>query len=122
MAVVVKTAWDRNCYVLWSGIAEGPIFIGTREEMRRVLLREGGSADERLDRADTEGTSLRRDHLTGPGGPSYGWGDEGWLVQQGSAPHRWLPRENLEAFTRAYLEGRRADAMALTKDIEVLPE
>lgn len=57
--LVIKPLSDVDEYVLWSLMAEGPIFVGTRREMLAFLgpAVDGQATVPRLDRADRTGTS-----------------------------------------------------------------
>lgn len=122
MGVVIKVSPEADLYVDWSVIAEGPMFLGNREQMfwrlttHGTLLASPDSPEEakaRLARADATGTSCPPDEYDNPAeGPSFGWGDKRWLADQ-----RWLMRADLEAYARAHLAGRYDDAQALTEPV-----
>lgn len=113
---VIKTAKNRDCYVIWSENVGSPTFIGTRADAGRRLKAWGEWGDgSKLDRADRYGSSARQ-------GADYGWDDKGWAVSDTDLPagagDRWLPRENLEAFARALDTGHKDVALALTRPVE----
>lgn len=59
---VVKAAPDEDLYAIYSTIVDAFVFIGTRGETRQRLLYEdgiNGRPDERMERADLNGTSSR---------------------------------------------------------------
>lgn len=114
---VVKADPDLDLYVLWSSIVDGPCESGTREEMVEILFFHDDAKyrfpdavrseiQERLDRADKNGTSAMWPR-EGPDAEG-GWEDDTFLVYSPPSPH-WtgpsiLPRENLRAWLESDLE------------------
>lgn len=101
---IIKAAKDRDLYMEWSTIVDGPTFIGNRAETLDYLIEEfgrTGQPEARLERADDVGTSALRD----PRSPNWAypldgaWEDTGFIVEQ----RGWLPRERFAEFLDAYL-------------------
>lgn len=108
---VVKAAPDEDLYAIYSTIVDAFVFIGTRGETRQRLLYEdgiNGRPDERMERADLNGTSSRI------GGPDfeYGWNDPTIAVREGPGCGE-LPRKDLVAYLRAIEAHNLDDAAAL---------
>lgn len=99
--LVVKAGRDRDLYVGWSEVSEGPVGIWTRAEAITA-----GCPPSRLRRADETGTS------SVPG--YYRWDDEGLIAEQ----RGWLKRDRLAAYAEAYLNGRKNEAWALLISFE----
>jgi hypothetical protein len=99
--LLVKAATDRDQYVGWSTVADGPKGVWSRE-----TAIEYGWPRTWLDRADATGTSAR----DGEGG----WDDGGFVADQ----RGWLRRELLGDYAIEYLLGDRVAAYALLEPIE----
>lgn len=112
---VLKASRDEDLYCIYSTIVDAVVLIGDREETRAYLLHQdgvNGKPDERLARADSNGTSCRID--SGGNGAWYGWGEETIPIGEGPGGPGELPRGDLAAYCRALLEdedGSRAAAM-----------
>lgn len=111
--VVLKTAPDRDQYVIWSSVVDGVVIgPGTREQVARHLLTEGRTrwtADEVeniLARTDERGSSDRMIR--------FGWWDDDPL-DTGPGGDGWyqLPRERLAAYADALAAGDERAARAL---------
>lgn len=103
---IIKAARDRDLYMEWSTIVDGPTFIGTRAEILAHLerapdRRPADVPEVRVRRADETGTSAKPDpHAPGYSGPLDGaWDDTGLIVEQ----RGWLPRARFAEFLDAYL-------------------
>jgi hypothetical protein len=95
---IMRTAPDRDQYVLWSSVADDAKFVGTRDEIAVYLTTQYGydhPAEKRLTRADATGTSS---HI-GEGR----WGDDLIVDQRGMLRRSDLGR---------YLEAWEADDQA----------
>lgn len=107
---IVKPDQGADFYVIWSNIVEAPLGTGTRAD----LLDEGFTED-RIYRADITGTSMMRDLMSSYWGPLDGeWEDRGFIAEQ----RGYLPRANLAAFARAYMDERWADAWDLLEPFD----
>lgn len=100
--LIVKAAKDRDLYVGWSTIADGPTGAWTREEALAY-----GFPRSRLDRADTNGSS---DLSCGDGH----WDDSGWVAEQ----RGWLPRARLGDYAQLYLAGNEDAAFDLLEPLD----
>lgn len=102
---VLKTSPDEDLYCIYSTVVDAITHIGDREEIRAYLLHQdgaGGKPDERLDRADKNGTSCLID--SGGNGAWYGWGEETIPIGEGPGGPGNLPRTDLAAYCRALLD------------------
>ncbi len=91
---ILKPEPDDEKYVVWSSIVDAPTAYGTPEELNRIYFHE--MTQERFDRADATGTSLK----TG----EFGWDlPEDVLIvgEVGSMGFFMLQRKNLKAFIQA---------------------
>lgn len=100
--LIVKPERDRDLYIGWSNIAEGPTGLWTRAEAL-----EYGFPRSRLDRADKNGSS---DLSCGDGH----WDDEGFIAEQ----RGWLRRGRLAEYARLYFAGRLEAAFDLLEPFE----
>ncbi|KAF2774664.1 hypothetical protein [Streptomyces sp. OM5714] len=100
--LIVKSARDKDQYVGWSNVAEGPTGVWSRE----TALAYGFPAS-RLDRADENGSS---DLSCGDGH----WDDKGFVAEQ----RGWLHRDRLGDYAVEYLHGDRQAAYALLEPFE----
>lgn len=108
--IVLKTARDRDQYVIWGTIADAVVAgPGCRGQAAHYLRTEGGhpagKAEEILTAVDTNGSSDRV--------VRFGWWDDEYLtVRHGAPDDGWyrLPRERLPEFADAL--GRDDDAAA----------
>lgn len=93
--VIVRTAHDRDQYMVWSSIAGRPTFVGSRADLLNLAGQfERDVLAERLDRAAATGTSF----TNGDGG----WDSHGFLYQtQG-----WILRCDFPALADAFAAGR----------------
>jgi len=93
--ILIKANPHVNLYVGWSSVVEAPVFVGTRAEAVRHFAGRGSEpVEQRLERADSTGTSALW------GDPPYegAWEDSGLIyMQQGI-----LPRANLLALAQRY--------------------
>jgi hypothetical protein len=106
-----------DLWCLWSNIADGPKVWGDRQEVREWMMRHGSTRppcphcgyheiDDRFDRAEAHGTSMR-DATEPPKGFIYN--------QMG-----WLPWDRMEAFLRSYSPAPSGEAHASRFDINLL--
>jgi len=108
---VLKASPDEDLYGIYSTIVDAFVFIGTRGETRQHLLYEdgvNGRPDERLERADLNGTSSR----IGAPDFEYGWGEETISIGEGPG-HGELHRKDLVAYLRAIEANNLETAAAL---------
>lgn len=96
---IIKPTPDDDRYVLWSSVAEGPVFVGTRADMLDHLGPgpTDNPTERRLKRADLAGTS----RVDG----EYGWGDFVIFEQRGI-----VDCSKLGELARAVLVDRDRDA------------
>jgi len=108
--VLIKPDRDRDLYIGWSNVVEGPVGMWTRAE----ALAEG-CAPSRLRRVDETGTSQRRDPMSSYDGVLDGaWDDKGFVAEQ----RGWLPRARLAAYAIALFEDRNDDAWDLLEPFD----
>lgn len=100
--LIVKAAPDKDMYVGWSRICDGPTGVWSRETALAY-----GFPRTRLDRADANGSS---DLSCGNGH----WDDKGWVADQ----RGWLRRDRLGDYAVEYLHGDREAAYALLEPFE----
>ncbi|UQA91215.1 hypothetical protein [Streptomyces halobius] len=100
--LIIKAARDRDLYVGWSNVAEGPTGAWTRAEALAY-----GFPRSRLDRADANGSSDL------PCGDGH-WGDKGFIAEQ----RGWLPRARLADYAQHYLSGNENAAFDLLESFE----
>lgn len=99
--VIIKAAKDRDLYMEWSSVAEGPIAIYTSRQALIEHLKKDHTEEEiaeRLARTDEHGTSAL------PFGQGYrfaGWNDESIIVEQ----RGMLPRSRFTEFMEANILG-----------------
>jgi hypothetical protein len=98
---IVKVAPDTDLYVGWSDVVEAPVGMWTRAEALG-----DGCPESRLRRADETGTSAH------PG--FYDWNSGGMIAEQ----RGYLPRARLEAYVRAYMDGRMEDCWDLLEPFD----
>ena len=106
---IIKAEKDVDFYVEWSTIVDNWVSAGTRQEML-----DGGITEDRLDRADSLGSSY---------GLSDGrWGDQEMMVHNlpdklydGVEGYYTLPRENLIKFVYATENEENTDASDVRK-------
>lgn len=101
--LLVKAAKDRDLYVGWSGIAEGPTGEWTRAEALAY-----GFPRSRLDRADVNGSSALGDYRPGL------WDDDGFIAEQ----RGWLRRDRLGDYAQRYLAGDQSAAFDLLEPFD----
>jgi hypothetical protein len=99
--LLVKTAKDRDQYVQWSTVADGPKGVFSRE-----TALEYGFPRSTIDYADEHGSSSR----LGDGA----WDDKGWVAEQ----RGWLPRHLIGDYAVEYLHGDRVAAYAMLEPFE----
>lgn len=120
---VIKVAPDRDCYVIWSEADDAPKAIGAGAEIERYLRETGQWGNsQRLERANVHGSSDKY-VIDGLGTPMYGWRHLGLVVRdyrsgEAPTPERWLPRENLEGYTRALFSDDVTMMLALTEPFD----
>jgi hypothetical protein len=114
-ALLLKCFRDEDFYVAWSESGEEPEWYGTRAQAA-----EYGFADERIARADLNGTSSQPmiDHenmIPWAGGPFYRWDDPVGPIarQRGHVPRRYL-----RAFAVLYLDAKEEAAFDLLEPFE----
>jgi hypothetical protein len=79
---IVKPDLEEDFYVVWSSVADGPMYWGSRDILLLEMDQIDGPDPERFDRADVRGSS------------SYvGWGKGDFICKQ-----MWLRRENLKKY------------------------
>jgi hypothetical protein len=98
----MKSAPDEDLYVGWSTMCEQPAMVGTRAEFLAF-----GIEAERLDRADTKGTSFLDSEVGA-------WDDSGLIAEQRGL----LPRRHIGAYSKLWLDGRHEEAYALLEPFE----
>ncbi|MEU4406229.1 hypothetical protein AB0F88_17035 [Streptosporangium sp. NPDC023963] len=116
---LIKVAPDRDSYVIWSVTDAGPEWIGTRAETEIELKERGDYSEDRFARANETGSSARR--MQGSEVVPYGWDDAFITVGEGlpsGTGLRRLPREALEEYALAAVEGREDDMLAMTLPYE----
>ena len=99
--LLVKADKDRDLYVQWSTVADGPKGV-----FSRVTALAYGFPRSKVDYADAHGSSSH-----------YGdgaWDDKGWVADQ----RGWLPRHLIGDYATAYLQGDREAAYALLEPFE----
>lgn len=110
--IVIKPEPDRDLYVCWSTGVEAPAAAGDRTLMRQHLTEyhaNNGDPDERLTRADINGTSA-----TG-GYAFFGrWDCEGLAYEQRGI----LPRRHLARAVELLDAGREAEVWDLLEPFE----
>lgn len=99
--LLIKPARDKDCYVGWSTVADGPTGVWSRETALAY-----GFPPARLDRTDVTGSSSH----VGDGA----WDDKGFVAEQ----RGWLRRELLGDYAIEYLYGDRVAAYALLEPFE----
>ena len=79
---IIKADRERDAYIEWSTVVEAPIAIGTRADF------VAESAEERMARTDTQGTSARWYDWLPPTQQEGGWDDHEGLIymQRGFLP------------------------------------
>ncbi|MEU5442745.1 hypothetical protein [Streptomyces griseofuscus] len=102
--LLVKSAPDKDLYVLWSTVCDMPGGVFSRE-----TAMEYGFPPSRLDRADATGTSSH----CGDGA----WDDTGFVAEQLG----WLRRDRLGDYAVEYLHGDREAAYALLEPFDDEP-
>lgn len=85
---IVKVSPERDAYFEWSTVVDSPISFGTRED----YIQEG-QPEERLARADRQGTSANWPGLS-PDNQPYGW-NHGEFLLMNTGPEGHLPRARL---------------------------
>jgi hypothetical protein len=101
--LIVKAAKDRDLYIGWSSIAEGPTGVWTRAEALAY-----GFPRSRLDRADATGTSALGDYRAGH------WDDDGFIAEQ----RGWLRRDRIGDYAQRYLSGNENAAFDLLEPFQ----
>lgn len=101
--LIVKTAPDKDVYVGWSDIAEGPTGVWSRE-----TALEYGFPPSLLDRADNNGSSAAGGYRLGH------WDNAGFIAEQ----RGWLRRDRLGDYAVEYLNGDRQAAYGLLEPFE----
>ncbi|WP_405960760.1 hypothetical protein OG235_27735 [Streptomyces sp. NBC_00024] len=99
--LLVKAAPDKDLYIGWSMVCDGPTGVWSRE-----TAIEYGFPPSWLDRADGTGTSLD----DAPGS----WAGGGFVAEQ----RGWLKRERLGDYAVEYLHGDRQAAYGLLEPFE----
>ena len=102
--LLVKTAPDKDQYVLWSTACDMPGGVFSRE-----TAREYGFPQSKVDHADEHGSSSR----IGDGA----WDDKGWVAEQ----RGWLRRDLIGDYAVEYLYGDREAAFALLEPFDDEP-
>lgn len=101
--LLVKAAPDKDLYVGWSNLAEGPTGVWSRE-----TAVEYGFPHSWLDRADANGSNATGDYRSGH------WDHGGFVAEQ----RGWLKRERLGDYAVEYLHGDRQAAFDLLEPFE----
>ncbi|MGW0578328.1 hypothetical protein ACWD25_20685 [Streptomyces sp. NPDC002920] len=101
--LLVKVAPDRDRYVGWSNVADGPTGVWSRESAL-----EFGFPRSVLDRVDANGSSATGDYRSGH------WDDTGFVADQ----RGWLPRARIGDYAVDYLLGDHQAAYALLEPFE----
>lgn len=108
---VLKASPDasEDLYCIYSTVVDAVTVIGTRGDIRQYLLHQdgvNGKPDERLERADLNGTSCKI------GAPDfwYGWNDEHIPIGEGPGDGQ-LPRKDLSTYL-GYMEANNNEAAA----------
>lgn len=119
---VMKVSKDRDQYVGWSTVVESIVWIGDRAEAARMLARDipsgydpkpGNSPEDRLRRADENGTSAL--YPTPEYGPYDGaWDDDAQIVEQRGL----LDRSAFPAFVDAWLSDNPDSAYDLLRPFD----
>lgn len=99
--LLIKAAPDKDLYVGWSMVADGPTGVWSRE-----TALEYGFPPARLDLADETGTSL--DDVPGS------WASGGFVAEQ----RGWLKRDRIGDYAVEYLNGDREAAYRLLEPFE----
>lgn len=94
---ILKASPDEDLYVEWSTIVDCPVGWGTRKETH--AYDPNTNTEERLDRADKDGTSA----LWG-NPPAFGWDDEEFVVYSGLDTPGTIKRSDLKEFCLSYDE------------------
>lgn len=100
--MILRTRPDRDQYIVWSNIAGGPTYVGTRADLLGLAgCNEVDAVEQRIARADRNGSSsYLRD----------GWyADHGLLYDD----RGWILRSDLAAFADAIAAGDQVAADAL---------
>lgn len=113
-ALLVKYSRGEDFYVAWSESGEAPIWCGTRAQAAAF-----GYTPERIERADTYGTSsapMIDAACTIPwsGGRFYDWDANGMIAEQ----RGFLPRRLLRAYALLYLADELQAAFDLLEPID----
>lgn len=124
--VVIKPNRSKDEYILWSSVVDGPVWgPGTRTELLAGLWKEwniehehctphpGYGPEGRVQRADSNGSSIRTDETTGIFG---GWDDKELVVQLHYG-FGLVKREHLAEYTRLLAEGQTEKAEMLAEPI-----
>lgn len=79
--LILRTSPDRDQYIVWSNIADGPTYVGTRADLLGLAgCNEVDAVEQRIARADRTGSSS---HL-GVGSyadPGMIYDDRGWILR-----------------------------------------
>jgi hypothetical protein len=110
---VLKASPDasEDLYCIYSTIVDAVTVIGTRGDIRQYLLHQdgvNGKPDERLERADQNGSSCLID--SDGTGVWYGWAEESISIREGPGDGE-LPRKDLSAYL-GYMEAHNNEAAA----------
>lgn len=115
---IIKAARDRDLYMEWSTVADGPTFVGTRAEILAHLEYAGRQPADppevRVQRADATGTSAKPDPSTPNDKPIGAWDDTGLIVEQ----RGWLPRSKFGDFMQACARDNESAAYKLLEPFE----
>lgn len=101
--LIVKASKDRDLYVGWSNVAEGPTGVWSRAEALAY-----GFPRSRLDRADADGSSALGDYRPGL------WDDDGFIAEQRGI----LRRDRIGDYAQRYLAGQEDAAFDLLEPFE----
>lgn len=110
---ILKPDRDVDFYVEWSTVVDNATRVGPVREFPDV-------PDERLIRADRQGTSCKGFEREGDGYLPGGWDDEELIVTNTNRrdhPFYWLDRTNLLAYGRLLYEGKDTEAEALLRPL-----
>lgn len=113
-ALLIKCSKEDDFYVAWSENTESPHWHGTRAEAA-----EYGYTEERINRADKNGTSSwpmidTERMIPWEGGPFYAWDDAGMIAEQ----RGFLPRRHLREYALRYAAGNEQGAFDLLEPFE----
>ena len=108
---IVKADPTEDWYVEWTTITDGPYAYGTRAQ----FLEEEPTWGDRLDRADTYGTSA----LVGGAEPWFGWEDAEFGVAEPLGSQRTLPRKHLRKYSELIVDGNIPEAFELTTPLDL---